>query len=786
MRRMQNVAMALFSAIVPLTSFFCRSALCEEPSGAVKAGHSYHGEAFDEGPRQSARLMQGLAKIVFPTSAKAPEVQSFIEQGIAQLHGFWYLEAERSFRQAAFLEPELAIAYWGCAMANINQQKRANAFIAEAVKRNGEATMPREKMYIDSLDRYLKAIAPAVDEDCNKDSQTSSDSQKVVDKKDEDVEREKKRKAHEQYIADLEKIIDEYPDDYEAKAFLVLQLWLADGEGLKITSRYAVDAILDQVFTFSPLHPAHHYRIHLWDHQRPKNALTAAAKAGPSMPAVAHMWHMPGHTYSGLFRYADAAWQQEAATRVDLKHMIESRLLPDQIHNFAHNHEWMVRNLIHLGRVNDAIRHSKSLVELPCHPDFNTSKKGSFRFGRERLLQTLVAFGLWKQLIDEAAGPFLGETDSEEANDERNAWLAVAHFLEGDRATGASLLRSLQRKRLDLQRERLDAAEAKAKAASLESTDGSGSSPKSDDTNERNERIKRLPRLIARAAAAAAAKRGDKEAFNKHAKNAELDNLLRAQWLVMVKDFEEAKKLAEEAVNNGRSEVRPLAVLIDVLWRQSNKDEAFKRFEELRKEAHASDLETPLLSAMAPIAVAAGVEGDWRIARVLPDDVGERPTWDAFGPDRWQPYAAPSWQVISTEGKEIASEHAAGKPKVVFFYLGFGCLHCIEQLKAFSPKSKAFEEAGVELMAITTESLEELTQGLKNFGEPLSIPIFSDDKKVAFKEFRCWDDFESVPLHGTFLIDGKGRVRWQDIGADPFNDADFLLNETKRLLSLPD
>lgn len=86
------------------------------------AGHSYHGEAFNEGPRQAAVLMPGMSEIDFPTSTKSEKAQAFFEQGIAALHGFWYLEAERSFRQAALEDPEMAIAYWGMAMANLNNE----------------------------------------------------------------------------------------------------------------------------------------------------------------------------------------------------------------------------------------------------------------------------------------------------------------------------------------------------------------------------------------------------------------------------------------------------------------------------------------------------------------------------------------------------------------------------------------------------------------------------------------------------------------------------------------
>ena len=42
-----------------------------------------------------------------------------------------------------------------------------------------------------------------------------------------------------------------------------------------------------------------------------------------------------------------------------------------------------------------------------------------------------------------------------------------------------------------------------------------------------------------------------------------------------------------------------------------------------------------------------------------------------------------------------------------------------------------------------------------------------------------------MPLHGTFLIDGRGLVRWQDISYQPFTDTKFLLAECRRLLAHP-
>jgi alkyl hydroperoxide reductase subunit AhpC len=60
----------------------------------------------------------------------------------------------------------------------------------------------------------------------------------------------------------------------------------------------------------------------------------------------------------------------------------------------------------------------------------------------------------------------------------------------------------------------------------------------------------------------------------------------------------------------------------------------------------------------------------------------------------------------------------------------------------------------------------------------------NDPKLEIFKEYRVHDDFEEQPLHGTFIIDANGFVRWQDISYQPFMDINFLLTEAARLLDV--
>ena len=78
----------------------------EPDSGDIPAGHSQHGQAFNEGPRQQAYLMSGTGAVHLAVTTSNPTAQKFIDQGVGQLHGFWYFEAERSFRQAAMLDPD--------------------------------------------------------------------------------------------------------------------------------------------------------------------------------------------------------------------------------------------------------------------------------------------------------------------------------------------------------------------------------------------------------------------------------------------------------------------------------------------------------------------------------------------------------------------------------------------------------------------------------------------------------------------------------------------------------
>lgn len=728
----------------------------EEP--ALKEGHSTHGEVFNEGPRQAAYLMNGVGVVRFPVTTANEEARRFVEQGVAQLHGFWYFESERSFRQAAMLDPECGTAYWGMAMSNRGNEKRAQGFIAEAVKRKDKMSR-REKLLIEAFERFINA----------------------KHEKDE----EKKSRAN-RYVADLEDILLEFPEDIETKAFLCEFFWSGKRDGLDMPSNLSVDAMIQDVLDKDPLHPVHHYRIHLWDGKKPEMALQSSALGGLSAPAIAHMWHMPGHIYSRLHRYHDAVYQQEASARVDHAHMMKDRVLPDQIHNFAHNNEWCIRNMISIGRAHEAESLARNMLSLPRHPKYNhIGKSGSFKYGRERLLEVLQAFELYPQIVALSGTAWMEETGEKEEDLRRDRAFGSALAVSG-KTTEAAAVRDRIVKLQDAEKQKQQEAmtEAEKKSREAKSDDKAIEKARKDAEGKFAGDLRRLEKALQEIDGRTAAQAGDfvkaLDLLSKCDVNAEEIPML----MFRAGKTDEAVKKAEDVVKNNPGEVLALATQTEVLFAAGRKEESKAAFEKLRKISSTIDLDVPPMMRLAGIAMEFGFGADWRMARELPSDLGARPSLDSLGPFRWSPSSGLPFSLTDMDGKTRSLADYNGKPVVVIFYLGYGCLHCAEQLKEMAKKFDGFRNAGIEVVAISTDKQENLKRAYADLENGYPFPLLADPAMDVFRQYRCYDDFEKAALHGTFLVDRNGLVRWQDISFEPFMDIDFLLKESVRLLNL--
>lgn len=698
-----------------------------DPRPAHAYGHSVLGSAFDDIAREKAYLMRGMPKIVFPITTTNREAQRYFEQGVGQLHGYWYLEAQRSFRKVVALDPQCAMGYWGIAMTRFGNDALVKETLTPAMRHLDRITA-REKMWLLSLYTYHTADAKM-------------------------KEREKARKTT--YLRDLQALADQYPEELEAKAFLAHKLmeW-RDAEPKR--TREQVDVLMRQVLATDPSHPIHHYRIHLWD-TSPKDrekALDSAGLCGLSGVGIAHLWHMQGHIYSGMRQYREAVFAQEAAVRVDNHYLMTDKLIPDQIHNYAHNSQWLTENLGYVGRLHDAIELAKNMIELPRHPRYNNadSSSGSAYYGHLRLMEILFNHELWREAIALNAQGYIEEGKTVNQKAERLVLLATSSFGTADIVAGQRYLSELEGLR--------------------------------DAKSENAELVK----SIAEARGYKALYAGDiAEAKKQFATAKSMPKCRSARVQLALGESGEAEKLAREAVSQDDNQVERFATLIEVLYRVGKRDEAKGYFEKLRKVASDADRETPLFAKLAPIAQEFGYPTDWRIKVA---NAAERQQLLArLGSMRWEPSSSPNFTLQDTNFRKVslADYRKQGKPVVVVFYLGNGCEHCMTQLSAFTPLAGDFQKAGISLVAVNSEGQQGLPKIVPSPDQKSAFPFptLADSSKRSFKAFRAYDDFEKTPLHGLFLIDGAGKVRWQEIRFEPFQDVKFLLTEAKRLLARP-
>jgi peroxiredoxin len=731
------------------------TAPASEANPAVPApGHSIHGEAFNEGPRQKAHLMPGMGKVSFPVSVSRKEAQEFIDQGVAQLHTFYYLEAERSFRQAALIDPACAMAYWGMAMANVNNDKRARGFLKLAQEKAKDRPVTRrEQLYLDALAGLYR--------------------EKVSDKD--------RRKAH---LQGLEAIVQEFPADLDAKAWLAMVTWQNSSKGDGIGSHQAVDALLESVLAVEPMHPgAHHYRIHLWDGVKPIRAELSAGLYAKAAPGIAHAWHMPGHTYTGLKRYADAAYQQEGSARVDHAAMLRERTMPFEIHNYAHNNQWLATSLSHVGRVHDAVAIARDLVEQPRDPQKNHKNDGGSaqRSGRMRWMEVLTRYEKWDDLIQATESGALDWSDLPIEQKEKARSLGLAYAGKGDRAKLAEQIAALKAMIVEEPKE--------------EAKPGQGDKPGEDKPKEGESK---KPRTVPGAPAALAELEGHERllegdfdaAFARFEKATGMRKEALARAYLAAKRFDKAEETVRKAVEDQPNEVAPLAAQVEILQAIGKVADAQEAYRKLEPLARSADADLPVFQRLS------GIVASWRSAGQALPAPGSAPSESAalnradlatVGPLTWSPYPAEPIALTDTEGQHwtLAEKLHKGRNTVVLFYLGGQCAHCMQQLQAFGEQFEALREAGTDVVAISTDDAE-ATRALKrnDDGVKFPMPLLADPELATFRAYRAFDDFENQPLHGTFLIDAQGGVRFHRISSDPFLDVAFLKAESARVQKL--
>jgi peroxiredoxin len=702
-------------------------------------GHSKHGSAFDTGPREKPWPIEGIGAAHFPITTKNPEVQKWFDQGNALLHSFWDYEAERAFRWCLKLEPDNAMAYWGLARAasivgggTRPADTRPADMIREAVKRR-DTVSPREQLYIDALAADL--LPDLVHSGQGPDSDRkdgSSRAQKI-----------------------LESLCVKYPDDMEARALLALQTMGGN--------RYGAELIIREILAKQPDHPgAHHYRIHNWDYNEPEQALESARRYGEIAPAIGHALHMPGHIFSIVGMWNEAAIAMDAATRREKQYMQQRLTFPFNNWNYGHNRNYLSYIQEQLGMAEAAAFGARQLIDAPLDPAGNaTAPFSSHSYGLVSLARGLLKFERWDEILNPDSIPW---RDILADKMHRAYTEARAHLGKGDPGLAEKSLLKHRELKSEVEKEKNGQLGTLYDIESLEL--------RGRLAMARGETLAGL-KLLAEAA--------EKE-FDLQKTYADppvypesLYNTLGEAYLKAHSPILAAQSF-EKALTLTRNDLFSLSGLVRAYVATGDKAKAEDAMARLLYVTAGADKNLAIVQR----AIDTGITATSRDSSPGPQRSYAQTPLDRYGPAKWEPYAAPKLDVTDSAGKHVTLDDYKGKSVILVFYLGQECPHCMRQLHDLAGKKDDWDRLNLEILAVSSTPAAQNAKALKEFGS-LPIRLLSDTHYDNARRFHSYDDFEEAELHSTILIDRNGRVHWARNGGDPFSEMAFLVKQAERM-----
>ena len=399
-------AMAAFAAVGVMASSGLASAADPQSTsgmsmGGMKMGPMNMGLPMPAMPsvyagkadKAGAPVFQGLGAHRHPISTHNPKAQLYFDQGINLLFGFNHAEAIRSFREAARLDPDCAICWWGVAVAlgpNINLPMPDDA-VAPAWQALSRARALEPKASPEERD-WIEALATRYSQDPKAD-------RKALD---------------EAYAQAMGRLWRAHPDDLDAGTFYAEAMmdtqpwdyWAPDGRAPKGHGAEIVST-LEEIIKRQPDHPG---ALHLYIHAveattTPQRAEAAADRLATLMPGAGHIVHMPSHIYYRVGRYADAVRVNAVAATVDEAYIAACKAQGYYPAGYyGHNIHFLWTSSEMEGRYHAALDASRRLVKAVDAVELSkTLPSGELYVFTP--VATLLRFGQWDAILAEPAPP---------------------------------------------------------------------------------------------------------------------------------------------------------------------------------------------------------------------------------------------------------------------------------------------------------------------------------------------------------------------------------------------
>lgn len=305
-------------------------------------------ESGDPGGRP--QLFEGLGEYQRRFSTSSREAHAYLVQGAIWTQAFNYDEAIRCFQEAARLDPECAMAWWGIAYAagpsynhaRMSEERARTCWDAmQKARARIDRAWPVERALIEALSARFEMPYPLEDDS----------------------------RLDQAYADAMGKVWERFPDDADvgmlyAEALMVRNPWKLyglDREPAEDTAK--IEALLERVLELNPNLPgACHLYIHAVELSKtPERGLAVADRLSTLVPLSGHLLHMPSHIYTRTGQWERAIEQNALAMEADERYRA---LSPDHIiqHMYqVHNNHIRAYAAMMVGREAEALEVSRRM-----------------------------------------------------------------------------------------------------------------------------------------------------------------------------------------------------------------------------------------------------------------------------------------------------------------------------------------------------------------------------------------------------------------------------------------
>ena len=335
-----------------------------------------------------APALDGLGDLHHAVTTKNPQSQAFFDQGLRLTYGFNHSEAVRAFKEAARLDPNNAMAYWGWAFAlgpnlNLTMMPEVNgqAYAATQKAMSLRTTVSSgERDYIEALAKRYADPAP--------------EDRSALDRA---------------FASAMRDVAAKHPADPDAATLYADALmnitpwnyWNPDG-----TPRENTEVIVDTLESVLRRHPDHmgalHLHIHALEVADPRRAEVSADRLLKLAPAAGHLVHMPSHIYMRVGRYADAYDTNVLADAADDRYVAQGNaqgFYPLFYHR--HNQHFQTWAAMFQGRSSDAMKIGRKIA-VGIEPAMIAGPfSETLQHQMSQPLYVMVRFGGWDEILKE-------------------------------------------------------------------------------------------------------------------------------------------------------------------------------------------------------------------------------------------------------------------------------------------------------------------------------------------------------------------------------------------------